>query len=146
MLGVYCDIKEDVNFNREQGIQGHREEKSPRRKGKIHIHVQLGHLICQSEGQCDDSKAPGSIGFVVRMTNVLDRLPGLLPASDVHAREWKALPTSLRGLSGAVQSYRLLAIEGTPNCVLYDHHDVRRTYTVRLWRLTAAAFVPYWRR
>lgn len=114
-----------MECNREQGILVRREERLKRRKGEIHIPVQLAYWIFERAGKCMDSESPGSTGPVLRMAGVLDRLECLLLTSGVYAEERKASPTDWRGLLGAAEPKRLPAVEEHPTWVLFDHHGSR---------------------
>lgn len=85
--------KRRLVIDREQGTRMHRQERSQRNKGEIHIHFQHPHWIYEREQNGVDSKAPCSTGLVVSMADVCEGPEWLLLSYYVHEEEVRALPT-----------------------------------------------------
>lgn len=63
-----------MESDREKGSQVRPQKLRRRRKGEIHIHVQIAHWIYETDRPNMDSKGPCCTALVVRMTGVYDGL------------------------------------------------------------------------
>lgn len=89
----YCVGKQDLESHLGQGRRFHLHEWQWRRNKDMKVHVSLACCMYGRERQCVDSEEPRSTGHMVEMAGIFDGFGWLLPPSNVHAQEWRALHT-----------------------------------------------------